>query len=296
MNIKAVYNADTGWISVKFDRKPSREVLESLRKAGFRWRPRSKVWTAKWSFEREKVAENIAGKVEVIEREIDYERKAEYYRKKGEKLMRDAKEYLDKAYQLMKAIPPGQPILIGHHSERSHRSDLRKIDNWLKKGYELKKEAEKYLKKAEEYEKIASQGEDPVKIKSRIERLEAEERRLLRELELINIEKKLGKSLREFGIYTQDEERIKKMLERVRERLKSERKKYEKSGGIPAERMKLNVGDIVYIRGLGKAVIKKVNRKSVRVEFLNPALKTYNNFRVDKKEIVSKVESKMKYV
>ncbi len=28
------------------------------------------------------------------------------------------------AHSIMKHIPPGQPILVGHHSERHHRRDL----------------------------------------------------------------------------------------------------------------------------------------------------------------------------
>lgn len=38
-------------------------------------------------------------------------------------------------------IPMGQPILVGHHSERRHRRHLEKIEEKVRKGYESAKEA-----------------------------------------------------------------------------------------------------------------------------------------------------------
>ncbi len=38
-------------------------------------------------------------------------------------------------------IPMGQPILVGHHSERRHRKALERIDNKLRKGFEAGEEA-----------------------------------------------------------------------------------------------------------------------------------------------------------
>ena len=40
------------------------------------------------------------------------------------------------AHEIMRLIPPGQPILVGHHSERHHRRDLDKIDRNMRKSIE----------------------------------------------------------------------------------------------------------------------------------------------------------------
>lgn len=40
-------------------------------------------------------------------------------------------------------IPMGQPILVGHHSEKRHRKHLERIENRVRKGYEAHKEAER---------------------------------------------------------------------------------------------------------------------------------------------------------
>jgi len=53
---------------------------------------------------------------------------------------------------LAAAIPPGQPILIGHHSERRHRRDLEKIHNQMQKSVEADKKAAYYQQKAKDIE------------------------------------------------------------------------------------------------------------------------------------------------
>lgn len=40
------------------------------------------------------------------------------------------------------SIPMGQPILVGHHSERRHRRHLERIDNLVRKGYDASKKAD----------------------------------------------------------------------------------------------------------------------------------------------------------
>mgnify|MGYP001070576839 CR=1 FL=1 len=298
MVVEATYNTDSGWISVKFDGKPSREILNKLKRVGYRWKPKLKIWSASWTVDREDMAKEIAGKVRVIEKETDYVKKGKYYRERADKIMEQAREYSDRAEKLESVIPLGQPILIGHHSEKRHRRDLERIRNWTKKAMELREEAEKYERRAIKYEQLAREGEKPAKIKARVEKLEAEERKWQRELETIELEKKVGKSLSKYGIYTGDEDDMKRRLGHVGERLEIERRKYKESGGIPAERMVLKIGDVVNTKQ-GKAIIKKVSRKSVRVDFFNPALKAWVNYKIDKKDILARsnnTSKKMRYV
>ncbi|MBR1695358.1 MAG: DUF3560 domain-containing protein, partial [Selenomonas sp.] len=53
------------------------------------------------------------------------------------------------AREIMNMIPAGQPILVGHHSERRHRSDLNKVDNNMRKSWEASKKADYYAQRAE---------------------------------------------------------------------------------------------------------------------------------------------------
>jgi len=45
-------------------------------------------------------------------------------------------------------IPMGQPVLVGHHSERRHRRDLERIDSGTRKAYEEQRKAEQHESRA----------------------------------------------------------------------------------------------------------------------------------------------------
>jgi len=53
-------------------------------------------------------------------------------------------------------IPFGQPILVGHHSERRHRKVLERADNAMRKSIEEQEKAESYARRAEYWEEKAS--------------------------------------------------------------------------------------------------------------------------------------------
>lgn len=54
----------------------------------------------------------------------------------------------EKAFSILSVIPPGQPILVGHHSERRHRRDISRSDNAMRKSVEEFKKSEYYDYKA----------------------------------------------------------------------------------------------------------------------------------------------------
>ena len=45
-------------------------------------------------------------------------------------------------------IPLGQPILVGHHSEKRHRRDLKRIDEYFAKAKEHHDKAEYFRRRA----------------------------------------------------------------------------------------------------------------------------------------------------
>ncbi len=52
------------------------------------------------------------------------------------------------ASRIADLIPMGQPILVGHHSEKRHRSDVGKITNNMRKGIEEEKRADYWQERA----------------------------------------------------------------------------------------------------------------------------------------------------
>ena len=74
-------------------------------------------------------------------------------------------EAFEHSNSIVKCIPMGQPILVGHHSEKRHRRDLDKSWNALGKSVQESEKAEYYRQKAEAAENnnaIYTEDEDSV--------------------------------------------------------------------------------------------------------------------------------------
>lgn len=67
----------------------------------------------------------------------------------AEKREQEASALSTSAHQMGDAIPFGQPILIGHHSERHDRNYRARIQARYSKSFALLKEAEKLRARAE---------------------------------------------------------------------------------------------------------------------------------------------------
>jgi hypothetical protein len=66
-----------------------------------------------------------------------------------------------KAHNMASAIPFGQPILVGHHSERRDRNYRSKIHSTFGKAFELQGKAEYYAQKADSVGKGGISSDDP---------------------------------------------------------------------------------------------------------------------------------------
>jgi len=265
----ATFNKATGWLALGFPQKPSAEVLGEIKSLGFGWRPRRKQWVGKWTVEREDLAKKFAGKIQTVDIKPDWAKKAEYAKGLAEKHAKESEERFNRTWKSMKAIPLGQPILVGHHSEKSHRAHLRRID----KGFEIARRekgiAEKYGDRAKRYRRKA-RGEDPGLIHRRVQKLEAEQRSWLRSIEELKTHALFAKAkpqlAEKYGIKADPKElaRSRRFLDNVLQRLKVEREKYKISGGIPADKLKLKKGDLIRTT-YGVARIVKVNPKTLTV-------------------------------
>lgn len=67
--------------------------------------------------------------------------KIAWHKKKAEEAKDASKKALDTAYEIGSHIPMGQPVLIGHHSEKKHRRALSQIDSAFKKSAKLAEKA-----------------------------------------------------------------------------------------------------------------------------------------------------------
>lgn len=84
---------------------------------------------------------------------------------------RSAEAY-EAARRVADVIPMGQPILVGHHSERRHRRDIARIDSGMRQSFDTGRKAERQANSAAEIRAQAERAiydDDP----DAIERLEA---------------------------------------------------------------------------------------------------------------------------
>lgn len=77
------------------------------------------------------------------------QRRAERYRDLARKAESNSNGAYETASKIGSFIPMGQPILVGHHSEKRHRRDLAKIDFNMRKSVEARSKAAYYRDKAE---------------------------------------------------------------------------------------------------------------------------------------------------
>jgi hypothetical protein len=98
-----------------------------------------------------------------------------------------AHERADAAYegvrQVADGIPMGQPILVGHHSERRARRDVQRMDDGMRRSIREGEKAEHYAGRAEAAANYARSRNDPERTLRRIDALAADRRRVGRSLE-----------------------------------------------------------------------------------------------------------------
>jgi hypothetical protein len=98
-------------------------------------------------------------------------------RTRAEGLRAEAQGAFTRESVLAGMIPMGQPILVGHHSEKRHRRDLARMHSLMKKGLTLTKEAETLERRAAFAEKntaVSSDDHDALpKLRAKLAALEA---------------------------------------------------------------------------------------------------------------------------
>jgi hypothetical protein len=118
----------------------------------------------------------------------------------ADRLRSEGNARLSSARKIAEIIPLGQPILIGHHSEKRHRRDLAKINANYDKGFEAIKKAEELASRASFAERSRAISSDdpnaPDAIKAKIERIE----KLVAEMKACNALIRKAKGDNEKGI------------------------------------------------------------------------------------------------
>ena len=134
------------------------------------------------------------------------EARKEYYQAKAEQARQEAERQGDIADSISSYIPPGQPILVGHHSEKRHRKDIERINSAHAKRREEAKKAEYYEQKAQSVGKAGISSDDPEAVKKLTDKLhKLEDRRehlkSIRKIMRDKDEAKARQGLKVFGLH-----------------------------------------------------------------------------------------------
>lgn len=88
------------------------------------------------------------------------EAKLERVAQRAQKMLEESKSRYAAVRHTLDTIPPGQPILVGHHSEARHRRDLERMDRNMRASIEAGKKAER-LQAAADNPSSAISSDDP---------------------------------------------------------------------------------------------------------------------------------------
>lgn len=269
-------NLEHHGVQIEFDGIPSEETRQKMKSAGFRWSRYQKIWYAKgWNNQAETVAKEIAeyggeiGHVLTIAEKVDKQlERAEYrvdrYDERAEKAQIEGTSLLEQAHKMGDIIPFGQPIHVGHHSEKTDRNYRHKVFKKFEKGVETLEKAKYYEHRA----KVAAEAEErlfnPGTVLRRIEKLQAEWRKCYRELDTqhLRIQQGYESSLSRKSLdYAESE------MDRLDSEITYWKQSLEENGAkvwTPEDFVK---GDHIQTR-FGSAEVLRVNKKSLKVKFL----------------------------
>lgn len=156
------------------------DEYERVKAAGFSWAPKQENFIAPaWTPGREDLALELCGEIgdedtSLMDRAED---RAERFEEYSEKRADDA----DRAQQAVSAIadniPLGQPILVGHHSERRARKDAERIEKGMRKAVNLWKTSQYWAGRAKAAVRHAKYKERPDVRHRRIKTLAADKRK-----------------------------------------------------------------------------------------------------------------------
>lgn len=181
----ATYSPDDNKLRLSASSRLDAETYARVKAAGFAWAPKQEQFIAPmWTPERADLCVELAGEIEdedssLIERaEVRADRFDDYSEERTE----DANRAREAVARIADGIPLGQPILVGHHSERRARRDAEKIENGMRKAVQLWETAGYWKHRAAAALAHARYKERPDVRHRRIRTIEADARKMERRI------------------------------------------------------------------------------------------------------------------
>lgn len=140
MNLSSTYSPEDNKLRLYSVGRLDSETYTRVKAAGFAWAPKQELFvTPMWTPEREDLLLELCGEIgdedtSLVERAVERaERFSDYQEARAE----DAQRANEAVERITDGIPLGQPILVGHHSERHARKDAEKIENGMRRAVKM---------------------------------------------------------------------------------------------------------------------------------------------------------------
>ena len=174
--LRASYDPADNKCRIRSASRLPKELYLRVRAAGFIWAPKQELFVApSWSPSREDLMIELCGEIE--DEDTSLVDRAEQRAERFEDYKERRAEGADRAHaavsKIADGIPLGQPILLGHHSEKHARRDAEKIENGMRRAVKMWETSEYWKRRAEGALRHAKYLERPEVRARRIKTIEA---------------------------------------------------------------------------------------------------------------------------
>lgn len=183
--MSATYSPEDNKLRLYSSERLDKATYDRVKAAGFKWAPAQSLFVAPmWTPEREDLLEELTGQevgdedTTLTERQ---EERAERFEGYSERRAADADRAHAAVASIADNIPLGQPILVGHHSERHARRDAEKIQNGMARAVKMWETSKYWEQRAAGALFHAKYKELPAVRYRRIKGLEADLRKVQRD-------------------------------------------------------------------------------------------------------------------
>lgn len=183
-NLSATYSPEDNKLRLYSTSRLDDGLYKRVHEAGFRFAPKQDLFVAPaWSPSREDLLLELCGEVgdedtTLVDRAED---RADRFEDYSEKRASEAHTAREAVAAIADHIPLGQPILVGHHSERHARRDAERIENGMRRAVNLWETSEYWTRRATGARRHAEYKQKPDVRHRRIKTLEADLRKHRRE-------------------------------------------------------------------------------------------------------------------
>jgi len=185
MDHSATYSPEDNKIRITPAYRLDAGEYAKVKAAGFAWATKQQIFIAPmWTPQREDIAMELCGEINdedssLVDRAEDRAERFEGYQANRR---HDAEQALNAADRLAERFYMGQPILVGHHSERKARKDAARVDSLTRRAVRAFETSEYWERRAAAAIRHAKYKERPDVRHRRIKGLEADERKFSKQI------------------------------------------------------------------------------------------------------------------